>query len=137
MLASTFGHYLGCFSFGRAYAIDAKDNRVPDRAGKQPQRTVLPTQQIVGKIQTAQHIKTCTRNAYGRDCMVVHSTIVGLIRGSIRLALAPSVKRPSQRRPTKFHVLDVNWRAATQECLHCIYTLSVKHNVGRSRKRRV
>jgi len=97
MLASTFGHYLGCFSFGRAYAIGAKDNRVPDRAGKQPQRTVLPTQQIVGKIQTAQHIKTCTRNAYGRDDMLVHSTIVELHFGDY--ARMTGINRPPMRHP--------------------------------------
>ena len=97
MLASTFGHYLGCFSFGRAYAIGAKDNRVPDRAGKQPQRTVLPTQQIVGKIQTAQHIKTCIRNAYGRDDMLVHSTIVELHFGDY--ARMTGINRPPMRHP--------------------------------------
>ena len=51
---------------------DAEDNGVRYRASKQPQRTVLSTQQVVGKIETTQHIKTCTRNADGRDCMVVH-----------------------------------------------------------------
>src|SRR5437899_7159080 len=42
---------------------------------KQPQRTVLSTQQVVGQIETTQHIKTGTRNADDRDCMVVHRTI--------------------------------------------------------------
>jgi hypothetical protein len=57
---------------------DAEDNGVRYRAGQQPQRIVLSTQQVVGKIQTAQHIKTSARNADGRDRMVVHSMIVEL-----------------------------------------------------------
>ena len=57
---------------------DAEDKRVGYRAGDQPQRTVLSTQQVVRKIETAQHIKTRTRNADGRDCVVVHARIVEL-----------------------------------------------------------
>jgi hypothetical protein len=57
---------------------DAEDNRVRDRAGKQPQRPVLSTQEVVSQIETTQHIKTRARNADDRDGMVVHPTIVDL-----------------------------------------------------------
>jgi hypothetical protein len=54
---------------------DAKHNGVRDGAGKQPQWAVLSAQQVVGKIETTYHIETSTRNADGRDCVVVHSKI--------------------------------------------------------------
>ena len=52
---------------------DAESQRVSYRPRKQPQRTMLSTQQIISKIKTAQYIKARPRNADGRDCMVVHS----------------------------------------------------------------
>jgi hypothetical protein len=56
---------------------DAEDERVGYRAGKQSQWTMLSTQQVVGKIETAQDIKTRACNADGRNCVMVHSTIEG------------------------------------------------------------
>jgi len=52
-----------------------EDNRVRDRTGKQPQRTVLSAQQVVGEVETTQHIKACTNYADSRDCVVVHRAI--------------------------------------------------------------
>ncbi len=57
---------------------DAEDNGVRYRSGKQAQRAVLSTQQVVGQIETTHHIKTGTRNADDRDGMVIHPTIVSL-----------------------------------------------------------
>jgi len=45
---------------------------------------VLSTQQVRGKIETTQNIKARTRNADGRDRMVVHSTIVELATCRLR-----------------------------------------------------
>ena len=56
----------------------AEDNGVRYRSGKQAQRAVLSTQQVVGQIETTHHIKTGTRNADDRDGMVIHPTIVSL-----------------------------------------------------------
>jgi hypothetical protein len=55
---------------------DAEDNGVRYGTGKQAQRTVLSTQQVVGQIETTQHIKTGTRNTDDRDDVVVHAMIV-------------------------------------------------------------
>jgi hypothetical protein len=44
--------------------------RVSSRKGP-----VLSTQQVVGKIEATEHIKACTRDADGRDCVVVHQAI--------------------------------------------------------------
>ena len=52
---------------------DAEYDRVRYRTGKHSQWTVLSAQQVVGKIQTAQHIKRAADNADGGDCVVVHS----------------------------------------------------------------
>src|SRR5438445_3995936 len=51
---------------------DAEHQRVRHRPRKQPQRTVLPTQQVISKVQTTQHIKAYAGNADARDCMMVH-----------------------------------------------------------------
>src|ERR1700688_4208232 len=55
---------------------DSENDGIGYRAGKQPQRTVLPTQKVVSEIETAQDIETGSRDADGRDCVVVHSAIV-------------------------------------------------------------
>jgi hypothetical protein len=60
---------------------DAEDNGVCDRAGKEAQRTVLSTQQVVGQIKSAQHIKKGTCDTDERDGMVVHARIVNLKLG--------------------------------------------------------
>src|SRR5580704_15088820 len=57
---------------------DAEDNGVRYGTGKQAQRTVLSTQQVVGQIETTQHIKTSTRNTDDGDGVVVHAMIVNL-----------------------------------------------------------
>jgi hypothetical protein len=50
----------------------AEDNRIRDGASQQSQRTVLTAQQVVSEIEAAQHIETATRNADGREGMVIH-----------------------------------------------------------------
>ena len=55
---------------------DTKDNGVCDSPGQQPQRTVLPTQQVVSEIEAANHIKESARNANGCEYVVVHSKII-------------------------------------------------------------
>src|SRR5580704_7504816 len=60
---------------------DTENNGVGYRAGKQAQRTVLTTQQVVGQIKSAQHIETGSGNADDRDGMVVHARIVNLKLG--------------------------------------------------------
>ena len=57
---------------------DAEDNGVRYGTGKQAQRTVLSPQQVVGQIETSQHIKTGTHNTDDRDGAVVHAMIVVL-----------------------------------------------------------
>ncbi len=61
---------------------DTEDNGIRYRASKQPQRTVLSAQQVIGKIETAQHIKTRSRNADGRGCVMVHAMIVELTQSA-------------------------------------------------------
>src|ERR1700676_1618919 len=51
------------------------------RPRKQPRRAVLSPQKVVSQIETTQHIKTATRNADRRQCMVIHSTIVAVPPG--------------------------------------------------------
>jgi len=51
---------------------DAEDNGVRNGAGEQPQRTVLTAQQVVSEIETAENIKTGTRDTDDGECMVVH-----------------------------------------------------------------
>jgi hypothetical protein len=46
---------------------------------------MLPTQQVIGQIETTQHIKTSARNTDDRDGVVVHAMIVDL--KSLRPAL--------------------------------------------------
>jgi hypothetical protein len=55
---------------------DSEDDGIRYGAGQQPQRTVLPAQQIVREIETAQHIETGSRDADSCDCVMVHSAIV-------------------------------------------------------------
>ena len=57
---------------------DAEHNGVRYGTGKQAQRTVLSTQQVVSQIETTQHIKTSARNTDDRDGVVVHEMIVDL-----------------------------------------------------------
>src|SRR4029077_5016680 len=57
---------------------DAEDNGVRYGARKQAQRTMLSTQQVIGQIETTQHIKTSARNTDDRDGVVVHAMIVDL-----------------------------------------------------------
>ena len=57
---------------------DAEDNGIRYGTGKQAQRTVLSTQQVVSQIETTQHIKTGTCNTDDRDGVVVHPMIVDL-----------------------------------------------------------
>src|SRR5258708_35821463 len=57
---------------------DAEEHGVRYEAGKQPQRTVLSTQYIVGQIDSAQHIKASTCDAYERGGDVVHAPLVDL-----------------------------------------------------------
>src|SRR5262249_10525253 len=54
---------------------DAEDDRVGHRAGKQPQRAMLSTQQVVGQVETPKNIEKRARDPDGCDCMVVHSII--------------------------------------------------------------
>src|SRR5215813_1351650 len=54
---------------------DAEDDGVGHRAGKQPQRAMLSTQQVVGQVKTPKNIEKSARDADGCDCMVVHSII--------------------------------------------------------------
>jgi hypothetical protein len=42
------------------------------------------TQQVVGKIEATQHIKTSPRDAGGRECVVVHSTIMPGSRANLK-----------------------------------------------------
>jgi hypothetical protein len=55
---------------------DTEDQRISYRAGKQPQGTVLSAQQIVGEIETTEHVETGAGNTDRREDMVVHSGIV-------------------------------------------------------------
>src|SRR6516225_5354992 len=50
---------------------DAEDNRVGHRAGKQAQRAMLSTQQVVGQVETPKNIEKSARDADGCGCMVV------------------------------------------------------------------
>ena len=54
---------------------DSEDDRVLHRPSKQPQRPMLAAQQVVGKIQTSEHIKTCAGNADGCDGVVIYGVI--------------------------------------------------------------
>jgi hypothetical protein len=80
---------------------EAEDNGVRYRAREHPQRTVLPTQQIVGKIEATQHIETRARNADRRDCVMVHSTIVE--RALWRLCPARTIVKsvPAKQHPRR------------------------------------
>src|SRR5580704_1930129 len=49
----------------------AEDDRIRYRPRKQPQRAVLPTEQIVSEIKAAQHVQATTANGDGRDGVVV------------------------------------------------------------------
>ena len=55
---------------------DSEDDRVGYRASKQPQRAVLPAQQIVCKVQAAEHIQAGTDDADHRNGVVVHSVSI-------------------------------------------------------------
>jgi hypothetical protein len=55
---------------------DSEDDRVGYRSGKQSQRPMLAAQQVIGKIQTSDHIKTGAGNADGGDGVVVHRRII-------------------------------------------------------------
>jgi|SRR5580698_10808982 len=57
---------------------NTEDNGVRYGTGKQAQRTVLSTQQVVRQIETTQHIKTSTHNTDDGDGVVVHAMIVDL-----------------------------------------------------------
>src|SRR5262249_15537254 len=48
-------------------------------SGEQPQRTVLPSQQIIGEIQAAEHIQTDSGQAGGRNQVVIHPVIIGTV----------------------------------------------------------
>ena len=52
---------------------DSEEDRVCDRPGKHPQRTVLAPQQVIRKIKTAEHIQAGAGNADGCDHMMVHA----------------------------------------------------------------
>ena len=51
---------------------DSEDDGVSYDSSEKPQRTMLATKQIIGKIEAAQHIQAGSGNADGRDGMVVH-----------------------------------------------------------------
>jgi hypothetical protein len=51
---------------------DAEDDGVRHRPGKQSQRAMAAAQQVIGKIQTANHIKAGARYADGGDGVMVH-----------------------------------------------------------------
>ena len=55
---------------------DAEEPRIRYRAGQQAQGTVMSAEQIVGEIETAQHIEAGTRDAHDSDGVVVHAEIV-------------------------------------------------------------
>jgi Tol biopolymer transport system component len=55
---------------------DSENDRVGHRAGEQPQRAVLPAQQIVCKVKAAEHIQAGAGNADGREGMVVHGVSI-------------------------------------------------------------
>src|ERR1700740_2234858 len=73
---------------------DAEDNGVRYGAGKHAQWTVLSSEQVVGQIETTQHIETGSRNTDDRDGVVVHAMIVDL--KSRRPALVRSAYRDSR-----------------------------------------
>jgi ketosteroid isomerase-like protein len=51
---------------------DSEDDRVRDRPGKQSQRPMLATQQVIRQIQASEHVKTGAGDADGCDGVVVH-----------------------------------------------------------------
>ncbi len=51
---------------------DSENDRVRHGTGKQPQRAVLSTQQVVGKIKAAQQVKKGPCDADGSYRVVVH-----------------------------------------------------------------
>src|ERR1700733_15563476 len=55
---------------------DTEDNRVRYDPRKQSQWAMLPTQEVVCKVQASHHVKTAARDADCRNCMMVHSGIV-------------------------------------------------------------
>ena len=55
---------------------DSENNRVGNRSSEQAQGAVLATEQIIGKIQTAEHVETGTGDAHGCKRVVVHWVIV-------------------------------------------------------------
>lgn len=55
---------------------DPEDDGIRYCPGKQPQRPVLSSQQVVSQVETTQHTKTDAGNADCRDCMVVHAPII-------------------------------------------------------------
>jgi hypothetical protein len=81
---------------------DTKHEGVRHRARKQPQRTVLPTQQVISKIQAAQHIKARAGNADARDCVMVHyflSAKFSNFSPASLVAFPRNRYRPSRRPP--------------------------------------
>src|SRR5882762_5274419 len=55
---------------------DSENDRVGNRSSEQAQRAVPATEQIIGKIQAAEHVETGAGDAHGCERVVVHGVIV-------------------------------------------------------------
>ncbi|MGA2878258.1 MAG: hypothetical protein ABSG13_04850 [Bryobacteraceae bacterium] len=53
---------------------ESKQNRISNGPGQQPQWAMRSTQQVVGKIEAAQHIQATACNGDGSNCVVIHLT---------------------------------------------------------------
>ena len=87
---------------GKAVA-GSEEHPVSDRARQSPQRSMFAAQQIVGEIQSSEHVERAADNADQRECVLVHSQANVIMQASrIGRCPAPETNRPAAHSLSRF-----------------------------------